>query len=156
MTPAIKHLHNQKVLHSVHQYIHDTNCTSFGEEAVEKLAVTANQVFKTLVVLLSSEQLCVAVLPVNKHLSTKRIASAMKTKQASMADIILVERVTGYSIGAVSPIAQKKRLPTIIDQSAINFAKIFVSGGRRGLEVALAPDDLAVLCDAKFAHICQT
>lgn len=155
MTPAIDLLAKQKVKHQVLQYEHEPNAQSFGLEAAEKLGVAAELVFKTLVVQLDTEQLCVAILPVDKKLSMKLMAKAVAAKKVQMADKAQVERVTGYVLGGVSPLGQKKRLVTVIDKSAAVLASMFVSAGKRGLEIAIAPQDLSRLLVAKFCNICQ-
>ncbi|MDG1732455.1 MAG: Cys-tRNA(Pro) deacylase [Thalassotalea sp.] len=154
MTPAINLLKKQKTAHSVHEYQHDPLCESFGLEAVEKLNLPAERVFKTLVVSLDSNELAVAIVPVSFKLSLKSIAKALHAKKAMMADKLAVERSTGYVLGGVSPLGQKKRLKTVIDSSAEQFDSIYVSAGKRGLEVELSPANLSKLTNAVFADIC--
>lgn len=153
MTPATKLLKQKKVSFELLQYQHDVNATSFGMEAVEKLSLAANQVFKTLVVCCDTDQLAVAIVPVNTMLNLKLIAKALKVKKVKMADAKRVETTTGYVLGGVSPLGQKKRLPTVIDISAEPLEIIYVSGGKRGLEIALAPKDLQLVCQATFSPI---
>ena len=153
MTPAINQLKQKKIDFKTHQYQHDTSTQSFGIEAVEKLSLNAEQVFKTLVVCTDTNQLAVAIVPVLFKLNFNTIAKVLKVKKAKMADANRVETTTGYVLGGVSPLGQKKSLPTIIDKSAENFSHIFVSGGRRGLEIELSPIDLAKMCRATFADI---
>lgn len=153
MTPATKQLEKHKVPFEILQYQHDANARSFGLEAVEKLALNAEQVFKTLVVCTDTDQLAVAIIPVNVKLNLKAIAKALKVKKVKMADAKRVEASTGYILGGVSPLGQKKALTTVIDASAEQFEHIYVSGGRRGLEIALSPQDLAKLCRATFSAI---
>ena len=153
MTPAIIQLKKHKVDFKIHQYQHDSSVESFGIEAVEKLSLNAEQVFKTLVVCTDTNQLAVAIVPVLFKLNLKTIAKVLKVKKAKMADANRVETTTGYVLGGVSPLGQKKSLTTIIDKSAENFTHIFVSGGRRGLEIELSPKDLAKMCRATFADI---
>jgi Cys-tRNA(Pro)/Cys-tRNA(Cys) deacylase len=155
MTPAINLLVKQKIPHQVLQYEHDENAGSFGLEASEKLGLAAHLVFKTLVVQLDTEQLCVAILPVNGMLSMKSIAKAAGVKKALMADPQEVQRVTGYVLGGVSPLGQKKRLLTFIDLSAKFLPFIYISAGKRGLEVELAPQYLADLLGARFTLLIQ-
>lgn len=155
MTPAIELAKKQGITFSVHQYQHDAGAESYGLEAAQKLQLNPAQVFKTLVVMLDSKQLAVAVLPVNQMLSMKCLAKALGAKKAEMADAAAVMRSTGYVLGGVSPLAQKKRLPTVIDASAGDFATIFVSAGRRGLEIELAADALAKALQGQFAAIVQ-
>ncbi|TRX58093.1 Cys-tRNA(Pro) deacylase [Thalassomonas sp. M1454] len=154
MTPAINLLNKHKIAHTVHEYQHDPLCDSFGLEAVEKLSLPAERVFKTLVVSLDNNELAVAIVPVSFKLSLKLIAKAVKAKKSVMADKAAVARSTGYVLGGVSPLGQKKRLKTVIDSSAKQFPSIYVSAGRRGLEVELCPKDLSSLTNAIFADIC--
>jgi len=153
MTPAITLLKQAKISHQVHEYSHDVQHESYGLEAAEKLNVDPEQVFKTLVVKLDNGQLAVGVLPVNNMLSMKAMAKALSAKKAEMADKIEVQRSTGYVLGGVSPLAQKKRLKTVIDLSAQQFPSVFVSGGRRGLEIELAASDLAKVTLGQFFDI---
>jgi len=153
MTPATKQLVQQKIAFETLQYQHDAHTSSFGLEAVEKLAIEAERVFKTLVVCTDTGKLAVAIVPVNLKLNLKLIAKALRVKKVNMADAKRVEASTGYVLGGVSPLGQKKKLVTVIDDSAKKFAKIYVSGGRRGLEIVLSPNDLATQCQATFAHI---
>jgi len=155
MTPGILAAQRAKVAFTVHEYEHDPAAESYGNEAVEKTGANPDQVFKTLVVSLDGKDLAVAVVPVSAMLSLKLIARAAGAKKAAMADKQLVQRTTGYVLGGVSPLGQKKRLKTFIDDSARNFATLFVSAGKRGLEIELAPDDLARLTGATFALLQQ-
>ncbi|MCE0760466.1 Cys-tRNA(Pro) deacylase [Marinobacter sp. G11] len=155
MTPGILAAQRARVAFTVHEYEHDPAAESYGNEAVEKTGANPDQVFKTLVVSLDGKDLAVAVVPVSAMLSLKLIARAAGAKKAAMADKQLVQRTTGYVLGGVSPLGQKKRLKTFIDDSARNFATLFVSAGKRGLEIELAPDDLARLTGATFAPLQQ-
>jgi len=155
MTPGILAAQRARVAFTVHEYEHDPAAESYGNEAVEKTGANPDQVFKTLVVSLDGKDLAVAVVPVSAMLSLKLIARAAGAKKAAMADKQLVQRTTGYVLGGVSPLGQKKRLKTFIDDSARNFATLFVSAGKRGLEIELAPDDLARLTGATFALLQQ-
>jgi len=153
MTPAIDLARKSKITHKVHEYTHDASSESYGLEAAEKLGIPQERVFKTLVVNIDSKMLAVGVVPVSAMLSMKLIAKAVGGKKAVMADKSDVERSTGYVLGGVSPLGQKKRLKTVIDSSAHNFDTIFVSAGRRGLEIELAAEDLGMLLDGVFANI---
>ncbi|MFT4629694.1 MAG: Cys-tRNA(Pro)/Cys-tRNA(Cys) deacylase [Arenicella sp.] len=153
MTPAINILKQQKISYTIHEYTHDAGVQSYGIEAADKLGIPADHIFKTLVVLVDSEYLAVAILPVEHSLNLKLMAKSLCGKKVAMADTAAVQRSTGYVLGGVSPIGQKVRLKTVIDESAINLASILVSAGRRGLEIELAPTDLSRMCGAKFASI---
>ncbi len=155
MTPAINAAKKKKIAYKVHQYSHDPAHESYGREAAEKLGVAAERIYKTLVVQLDDGKLAVAVIPVSSMLSMKHIAKAAGAKKAAMADKDVVARTTGYVLGGVSPLGQKKRLLTVIDRSATDFPTIFVSAGRRGLDIELKPADLAALTTATFAEILQ-
>ena len=155
MTPGINLARKQKIAHTVHEYTHDPDSESYGQEAADKLGVPASRVFKTLVVALDNKTLAVAVLPVSGMLSMKQVAKAAGAKKATMAPPADVERATGYVLGGVSPLGQKKRLKTIIDVSAADYDTVYISAGRRGLEIELSPDDLKTLTNARFAGICQ-
>ena len=152
MTPCINTLKKKKVAHTIHKYKHDPKSKSYGLEAVEMLGLDKNRVFKTLVVL-ADEQLAVAIVPVSSKLNFKCFAKAMDVKKVKMAEVSKVENSTGYILGGVSPIGQKKRLKTLIDSSAKDFENIFVSAGRRGLEVELKPDDLALEVEGVFVSL---
>ncbi len=155
-TPAIAALLAAGVPHEVLTYHHDPRATSFGEEAVAELArthgVAPEQVFKTLVIALPKGQ-AVAVIPVPTTLSLKAAASALGVAKATMADVADAQRCTGYVLGGISPLGQRKRLPTVVDTSALNWDQVLCSAGKRGLDVALAPRDLIDLTDAVVADI---
>lgn len=153
MTPAVNCVKTAKVEFSVHHYDHASGHSSYGLEAAEKLAVPPEQVFKTLVVRLDTDELIVAILPVKSMLSMKSVAKIFGARKAEMADKAEVQRVTGYVLGGVSPLGQKKSLKTVIDHSAQEYATIYVSGGRRGLEIELNAFDLQTITLALFAPI---
>ncbi len=155
MTPAINTAKKNKISHNIHEYTHDESSESYGLEAAEKLGIAKEKVFKTLIVSLDNKELAVGVIPVSSMLSMKLIAKAAGAKKAAMADKSDVERSTGYVLGGVSPLGQKKRLKTIIDSSAKNYSTVYVSAGRRGLEIELNPDDLKTLTHGIFAELCQ-
>lgn len=154
MTPAINFLKKNKINFQVHQYQHDKNNESYGLEAVNKLNLDPQQVFKTLVVCLDTGQLVVAILPVASKLSMKSVAKLFHAKKASMANKLDVQRATGYVLGGVSPFAQKKRLPTVLDSSALNFTSVHVSAGKRGLEIELEAQGIIQLLNASCIDIC--
>ncbi|MCL1981061.1 MAG: Cys-tRNA(Pro) deacylase [Proteobacteria bacterium] len=153
MTPAINAAQKAGIPYRIHEYTHDAGSPSYGEEAAHKLQIKPDRVFKTLVVEIDNQQFAAGIVPVSRQLDLKRMARALNTKKAAMATAHDAERMTGYVLGGISPLGQKKRLATIIDGSAATFATIFVSGGRRGLELELAPADLARLTGARFAAI---
>ncbi len=155
MTPGINVVRKNKITHKIHTYDHDASSEFYGLEAAGKLGVPEASVFKTLVVSLDNKELAVGVIPVSSMLSMKRIAKVAGAKKATMAVQSEVERSTGYVLGGVSPLGQKKRLRTIIDASAKKHSMLFVSAGRRGLEIELSPIDLQKLVNGVFAEICQ-
>ncbi|OZY85967.1 aminoacyl-tRNA deacylase [Cellvibrio mixtus] len=155
MTPAIKSLEKAKANFKIHEYSHDPAAESYGLEASEKLGVDASRVFKTLVVMLDAKEFAVGVIPVADMLSMKNIAKAAGAKKAAMADKVAVERITGYVLGGVSPLGQKKVLRTFIDASAQQQETIFVSAGRRGLEVEVKPAVFTQLLRTTFANLTQ-
>lgn len=154
MTPAVNLLKKHKIDFNLHRYKHDTKHPSYGLEAAEKLDLDPDRVFKTLVVQLDGGELVVAILPVTRSLIMKETARVFQVKNAAMADAANVQRTTGYLLGGVSPLAQKKALRTVIDESAFTYDTIFVSGGRRGVEIELTPDDLLRMCRGVSAAIC--
>ena len=157
MTPAILAARKSGITHTVHEYAHDPNCSSYGEEAVKALGIAADRVFKTLLVSLNGDpkQLVVCVIPVPARLDLKACARSLKAKKADMAEPAIAERTTGYVVGGISPLGQKKRLPTVIDESAGLFDTIYVSAGKRGLEIELALASLSELTGATLAPIAR-
>ncbi len=153
MTPAINIARKAGIPHQTHEYAHDPGHASYGLEAAEKMGVAPERVFKTLVVILETKELVVAVVPVSAMLNMKQIARAAAAKKAAMAPAADVQRSSGYVLGGVSPLGQKKRLRTFIDASAQTFTTMFVSAGRRGLEIELSPADLARLTSGTFADL---
>jgi len=153
MTPAIVFLKKQKVSFDIHQYQHETDAASFGIEAADKLGVEQQQVFKTIVLETEQKKLVVAIVPVDNQVNLKKLAKACKVKKVMMADKTKVQASTGYILGGVSPLGQKKRLPTFINESALAHEKIYISAGRRGLEVSLSSNDLSQLLQAQFTDL---
>jgi Cys-tRNA(Pro)/Cys-tRNA(Cys) deacylase len=153
-TPATSLLARLGVVHSVHAYQHDPRHAGYGLEASDALGVPPERVFKTLVAEVDGA-LTVGVVPVVGHLDLKALAAAAGGKKAVMADVAAAERATGYVAGGISPLGQRRRLPVVIDSSALAFATIFCSGGRRGLEIELAPADLVRATGARVAAIAQ-
>ena len=154
MTPAINIVKKNRIRYKIHEYDHDPVSESYGLEAAEKLGIPEERVFKTLVVNLDKRELAVAVVPVSSMLSMKLIAKVSGAKKAEMANKADVQRLTGYVLGGVSPLGQKKKLKTFIYESANEFETIFVSAGRRGLEVELSPVDLKMLVNGVFSDLC--
>lgn len=157
MTPAVKVLKGAKVPFTLHEYSHDPSVPAYGLEAAEKLGRPVEQVFKTLLVSIESDpaRLAVGIVPVATQLDLKAIAAALKVKKVVMAKPADAERATGYIVGGISPLGQKKRLPVVLDSSASTQETILVSGGRRGLDVELAPESLCRLTGASLAGIAR-
>lgn len=153
MTPAVKLLDKAKVTYQLHSYEHDVSTQNYGLEASEKLGIDSNKVFKTLVTEVDGKQLVVAIIPVSQKLSLKAVAKTIGGKKAVMAEPAKVQATTGYVLGGVSPFGQKKRLTTIIDNSAKAFNTIYVSGGKRGLEIETDTATFEQVLAAKFSDI---
>ncbi|MBC7441570.1 MAG: Cys-tRNA(Pro) deacylase [Ramlibacter sp.] len=153
-TPATVWLGRAGIPFTPHAYTHEPSATSFGLEAAEKLGIEPGRVFKTLLAD-ADGRLVVGVVPVTGQLDLKALAAALGAKKAVMADPSLAERKTGYVVGGISPVGQKSRLTTVVDESALAFDTVFVSGGRRGFDIELAPADLARATAALFAAIAR-
>ena len=153
MTPAVNIAKRAGIAYQLHDYEHSPDSVSYGLEAAQKLGQDPNQVFKTLVIQWEDNKLAVGIVPVCTTLNLKQIAKALGAKKAVMANRFDVEKSTGYVMGGVSPLGQKKTLPTVIDESAMTFTTIYVSAGKRGLEIELSPQDLTRLTDAIVAPI---
>lgn len=156
MTPAVTMAEKAGIPFTLHRYEHDPDAPSFGTEAAEKLDLPAERVFKTLIASMAvagRDTLVVAVVPVSGQLDLKHLAAALGGKKAAMADVAEAQRATGYLVGGISPLGQKRRLPAVIDESAMAFPTVFVSAGRRGLEIELAPADLQRLTNATVAPV---
>ena len=154
-TPATVALTKANVPFTAHTYEHDPAVGSFGTEAAEVMGVVPERVFKTLLAEVDGK-LTVAVVPVSGSLDLKALASAVGGKKAAMADPAAAERSTGYVLGGISPLGQRKPLRTVVDESALGFDTVFCSGGRRGFEIELAPADLVRLTSATVAAISRS
>jgi Cys-tRNA(Pro)/Cys-tRNA(Cys) deacylase len=153
-TPATVALTAAGVPFALHPYDHDASATSFGLEAAEALGIEQSRVFKTLLAD-TDTGLVVGIVPVDGKLDLKALAGAVGAKRAVMADPAVAERRTGYVVGGISPIGQKTRLRTVLDETAELFDTVFVSGGRRGLDIELAPADLIAATSATVAAIAR-
>jgi Cys-tRNA(Pro)/Cys-tRNA(Cys) deacylase len=153
-TPATVALTRAGVPFTEHTYDHDPAAASYGLEAAEALGLEPATVFKTLLAVVDGD-LVVGIVPVTGQLDLKALAATVGGKKASMADPTVAERVTGYVVGGISPLGQKRRLRTVLDISADDHEVVYVSGGRRGLDLGLAPDDLARLTGATRAPIAR-
>jgi Cys-tRNA(Pro)/Cys-tRNA(Cys) deacylase len=153
-TPATVALSKAGLPFTTHAYEHDPAAKSYGLEAAEALGLATAQVFKTLLVEVDGK-LAVGVVPVDKQLDLKAVAAALNGKKATMADPAAAERSTGYVVGGISPIGQKRSLPTVVDSSASEQDTVYVSGGRRGLDIGLAPADLVTITAARTAPIAR-
>ena len=152
MTPAINELERCGVPFSVHEYERGESLHDFGREAAEKLGLDPDQVFKTLLVTVDGGQ-AVAIVPVSGKLGLKAVGRALGSKRVELCDPALAERITGYVRGGISPFGQKRRLPTVLDEMATVFDTIYVSGGKRGLDIGVAPGDLIRVLAATVADI---
>lgn len=151
-TPATLTLKRLGIVHQLHEYDHDPRAASYGLEAAEAIGVEADRVFKTLMADVDGE-LCVGIVPVTCTLDLKALATAVGGKKAAMADKDRAQRATGYVVGGISPIGQKRAHRTVLDETAGLWDTVLVSGGRRGLDVELAPGDLVALTSAVVADI---
>jgi Cys-tRNA(Pro)/Cys-tRNA(Cys) deacylase len=151
-TPATTLLTRQRVDHRVHPYQVDADTPNYGAVVADALGVAPERVFKTLVAEVDGD-LTVAVVPVTGEVDLKALAAAAGGKRAAMADRTIAEKTTGYVRGGISPLGQRRRLPTVVDESATAFPTVYVSAGRRGLQVELDPADLIRLTSAVVAPI---
>jgi Cys-tRNA(Pro)/Cys-tRNA(Cys) deacylase len=152
VTPAVQRLESLAIAHRLYEYHHDPARGDFGIEAAEVLGIDPDRVFKTLIVIGDGVEAC-AVVPVSRRLSTKSMATALGVRRVEMCPPDRAQRVTGYVVGGISPIAQKRPLAVVIDETAQLFDEVCVSGGRRGLDVGLAPDDLLSVTGGQYAAI---
>ncbi|MDW7748437.1 Cys-tRNA(Pro) deacylase [Halomonas sp.] len=155
MTPAVKVLEKAGVAFTLAEYDHDPRSPAYGEEAARALGLSPDAVFKTLLARLDDGRLVMAMVPVSAQLDLKALARAAGSRKASLADPAEAERATGYVVGGISPLGQRKRLPAFLDAGAERLTTLHVSGGRRGLEICLAPDDLARLTGARLAALAR-
>ena len=153
-TPATVALTAAGIAFTTHPYAHEPTAASYGLEAAEALGVEPGRVFKTLLVE-GDKGLAVGIVPVDRQLDLKALATALGVKRVQMADPRAAERVTGYVVGGISPVGQKRRLPTVLDESAAGHDTVLVSGGRRGLDLELSPADLRAATDATLAPIAR-
>jgi Cys-tRNA(Pro)/Cys-tRNA(Cys) deacylase len=151
-TPATALLSKQKVPFTLHPYSHDPRAEAYGEEAAAALGVAPDRIFKTLIASVDSSLVC-AVVPVSRRLDLKALAAAVGGKRGEMADPAAAARATGYVVGGISPLGHRSRLRVVVDASAASFETIYVSAGKRGLQVELAPGDLVSLASATTAPI---
>ena len=151
-TPATVALTRAGIAFTLHPYEHDPRAASYGLEAADALGVEPDRVFKTLMAS-ADGRLVVAVVPVSGQLDLKALARALEASKAAMADVREAERATGYVAGGISPVGQKRAHPTVVDESALLFETVFVSGGRRGLDLELAPRDLVEVTGARLADV---
>ena len=151
-TTATVALERAKIPFTVHENAHDPRAASYGREASEALGVPAERVFKTLIASVDGD-LVAGVVPVEGQLDLKALAAAVGGKRGAMAEVTAAERATGYVAGGISPVGQRKRLPVVVDASALAFGTVFCSGGRRGLQIELAPADLVRAANATVASI---
>jgi Cys-tRNA(Pro)/Cys-tRNA(Cys) deacylase len=152
VTPAIRALEAAGVAFTLHEYTRGESLHDFGREAAERLGLDPDQVFKTLLVTADGDPV-VAIVPVSGKLSLKAVGAALGAKRVAMCDPSVAERITGYVRGGISPFGQKRRLRTVVDELATAFDTVYVSGGKRGLDVGLTPGDLIDLLDATVADI---
>lgn len=155
MTPAVKRLEREGVAFTLAEYDHDPRSPAYGEEAAQALGLSPDEVFKTLLARLDDGRLVMAIVPVSAQLDLKALARAAGGRKASLADPADAERATGYVVGGISPLGQRKHLPAFLDVGAERLARLHVSGGRRGLEICLAPGDLARLTGARFTDLAR-
>lgn len=152
-TPAITLLERQKVPHRIIEFNAEGHAGHYGQSAAAELGQAEAQVFKTLMVDLGNDRLSVAMVPVNAQLDLKAVARVFGVRKAKMASPEVAQRITGYVVGGISPLGQKKRSPAVLDASAPLQDEIFISGGQRGLEIAIAPEALTELIQAKIESI---
>ena len=153
MTPAILIVKKTRIHYKIHAYDHDANRTDYGTEAALKLNFDPNRVIKTLIAKLKPSEFVVAIIPVAEQLSMKKLARAAGAKHASMTPLDRIKDLTGYFAGGISPLGQKQKLTCFLDQATLSHATVFVSGGRRGIEIELLAKGLIQLTDAVSADL---
>lgn len=151
-TPALVRLLDNGIDHTVHEYEHDPRATDFGAEAARQMDVDPAQVFKTLIWHVDDD-FCVAIVPTSGNTAPKKLAAAVGARRADLVDASVAERLSGSVVGAISPLGLRRALPTVVDSSALDHDRIFISAGRRGVEVSLSPVDLIDLTNATVAPI---
>jgi Cys-tRNA(Pro)/Cys-tRNA(Cys) deacylase len=154
-TPATVALTRAGIAFTGHSYQHDPRSTSYGLEAAEALGLPPEQVFKTLLATVDGKATVVGIVPVTGSLDLKALAAASGGRRAEMADPSSAQRLTGYVLGGISPVGQRRALPTFVDESAGAFATIYVSGGRRGFDIGLSPADLLAITGGSYAPLAR-
>jgi Cys-tRNA(Pro)/Cys-tRNA(Cys) deacylase len=152
-TPATRVAQHARITFTLHEYAHAGS--DYGIDAAEQLGIDPARVFKTLVARTTDDRHVVGIVPAAAQLDLKALAATLGAKQVAMARPDDAQRLTGYVLGGISPLGQKRRLPTVVDATATQFSTVYVSGGRRGLEIELAPDDLVRLTDATVAAVAR-
>jgi Cys-tRNA(Pro)/Cys-tRNA(Cys) deacylase len=156
LTPAVTFLEKQGVAHTVHRYeLGESHAGTYGEAVAKAIGAEPQRVFKTLIAQLNSSELVVAVVPVSSTLDLRTLATAAGAKSAAMAPSQVAEKATGYVTGGISPFGQRKALRTFVDCSLETFPKVFISAGRRGLQVEVDSSDLVRLCEASVAELSE-
>lgn len=153
MTPAINELKKNKIPFVIHKYKHDPKVLNYGLEASQKLNLDPNRVYKTLLCELNPKELVVCIIPVNKNLDLKEVATVFKVKNALMADKNEAVKVTGYLLGGISAFGQKKKHRTILDETAKDYKTIYISGGKRGLDIEINPNDIIKSLNSNYENI---
>jgi Cys-tRNA(Pro)/Cys-tRNA(Cys) deacylase len=152
-TPALSLLNDAGIAYTVHTYGHHSGTDSYGEEAAQALGVEPSRVFKTLIAATDDRRLVVGVVPVSGRLDLKALAIAVGAKRVDLAEPAAAQRATGYVVGGISPFGQRQTLPSVVDGTALEHATVYVCGGRRGLQVEVAPADLVTVTGATTAAI---
>jgi Cys-tRNA(Pro)/Cys-tRNA(Cys) deacylase len=155
VTPAVQAADRAGVAYEVLEYIHRADADSYGLEAATALSLPPEIIFKTLIAKIDGRSLAVALVPVNRELDFKALAAVVGGKRAEMAPVAEAERATGYVAGGISPLGQRKRLPTVMDETAAALDRVCVSAGRRGLQIRLRPSDLVALTGATLARLAR-